>query len=368
MVDTEEGKFIFKGTRISDSHRTGPLTVRGVLEQSSNIGMAKLSTRVDDDVFYKYLRDFGFSNITAVNLPGEALGQLKKPSTFTPITKAFMSFGYELAVTPLQMITAYSALINGGSLYQPYIVKSITDHLGNVVIENQPKKIRNVINKSTSDLIKDFMIGVVQRGSGTSARLDNVLIGGKTGTSQRLVNKSYSKSSHNSSFIGFFPADNPQVICYILINAPKIGQYGGLVAAPVFHDVVKRMIETDRNLIINNKTIDKKENLINDLTLNIKSSSKNKENENVFSHVGLKTQENRTREISIDNKTIMPNLSGLSMRDAIAVLNKLGLECKIAGNGRVISQNIMPGSSIIPGATCLLKCESKQNSVTRNQY
>jgi cell division protein FtsI (penicillin-binding protein 3) len=365
VIDTENGKFIFKGTRISDSHREGLLTVRGIFEQSSNIGMAKLSTRINDDVFYKYLRDFGFSNTTSINLPGEAPGQLKKPSSFTPITKAFMSFGYEIAVTPLQMISAYSAIINGGSLYQPYIVKSITDHFGNIVIENKPKKIRTVINKSTSDLMKDFMIGVVQRGTGTSARLDNVLIGGKTGTSQRLVNKSYSASSHNSSFIGFFPADNPKVICYILINAPKLGQYGGLVAAPVFHDVVKRIIETDRNLIIDNKKIENKENLINDLVIDIKSSSKNNTNEKVFSNIGTKDPEIRSRNISIVNKSIMPNLAGQSMRDAIALLNQLGLEYKIVGNGRVASQSIGAGSPIIPGATCLLKCESKHVTITQ---
>jgi len=365
VIDTENGKIIFKGTRISDSHREGLLTVRGIFEQSSNIGMAKLSTRIDDDVFYKYLRDFGFSNTTSINLPGEAPGQLKKPSSFTPITKAFMSFGYEIAVTPLQLISAYSAIINGGSLYQPYIVKSITDHSGNVVVENKPKKIRTVVNKSTSDLMKDLMIGVVQRGTGTSARLDNVLIGGKTGTSQRLVNKSYSASSHNSSFIGFFPADNPKVICYILINAPKLGQYGGLVAAPVFHDIVKRIIETDRNLIIDNKKIENKENLINDLVIDIKSSSKINTNEKVFSNIGTKGQEIRSRNISVANKSIMPELSGQSMRDAIALLNQLGLEYKIIGNGRVVSQSIGAGSPIIPGATCLLKCESKPLTVTQ---
>jgi cell division protein FtsI (penicillin-binding protein 3) len=365
VIDTENGKFIFKGTRISDSHREGLLTVRGIFEQSSNIGMAKLSTRIDDDIFYKYLRDFGFSNTTSVNLPGEAPGQLKKPSSFTPITKAFMSFGYEIAVTPLQMISAYSAIVNGGNLYQPYIVKSITDHSGKIVVENKPKKIRTVINKSTSDLMKDFMIGVVQRGTGTSARLDNVLIGGKTGTSQRLVNKSYSASSHNSSFIGFFPADNPKVICYILINAPKLGQYGGLVAAPVFHDVVKRIIETDRNLIIDNKKIENKENLINDLVIDIKSSSKNNTNEKVFSNIGTKGQEIRSRNISIANKSIMPDLAGKSMRDAITLLNQLGLEYKIVGKGRVASQSIIAGSPITPGATCLLKCESKPLTVTQ---
>ena len=356
VVDVENGKYLIKNTPILDSHPNSILTVRGVLEQSSNVGMAKLSARISDDVFYKYLRDFGFSNSTQIELPSESAGSLKKPSAFSGLTKPFLSFGYEISLTPLQLITAYCALINGGTLVQPYIVKKITDNTGKELEETQPRKIRTVISKSTSDRIKNLMIGVVESGTGTSARLQNVLVGGKTGTAQRLVNNSYSSAHHNSSFIGFFPADNPKIVCLILINSPRVGEYGGLVAAPVFHDVAKRMIETDLSLVPEKKNIERKQNLIDRLVADIKTSPKVKTT--TFADVADKHVTNiSARKFFNGNNSSMPNLINQSMRDAIAQLNELGLKCKISGTGKVIWQSLEPGSSIAPGYECIIKCE-----------
>ena len=356
LVDVENGKYLIKNTPILDSHPNSILTVRGVLEQSSNVGMAKLSARISDDVFYKYLRDFGFSNSTQIELPSESAGSLKKPSAFSGLTKPFLSFGYEISLTPLQLITAYCALINGGTLVQPYIVKKITDNTGKELEETQPRKIRTVISKSTSDRIKNLMVGVVENGTGTAARLENVLVGGKTGTAQRLVNNSYSSAHHNSSFIGFFPADNPKIVCLILINAPRVGEYGGLVAAPVFHDVAKRMIETDLSLVPEKKNIERKQNLIDRLVADIKTSPKVKTT--TFADVADKHVSNiSTRKFFNGNNSTMPNLMNQSMRDAIAQLNELGLKCKISGTGKVVWQSLEPGSSIVPGSECIIKCE-----------
>jgi len=356
VINTENGTFFYKNVRIQDSHKHENLTVRQVLEQSSNIGMAKLSERIDDETFYKYLRDFGFSNTTSVDLPSEAKGFLKKPGSFSAVTKSFVSFGYEIAVTPLQMITAYSTIVNGGTLLQPFILKSITDPNGKIILKNQTKKIRNVIEKSTSDLIKDFMVGVVEHGTGTEAQLPDVLVGGKTGTSQQLVNKSYSSRQHNSSFIGYFPAENPKVICFILINAPQVGQYGGLVAAPIFHEVAKRMLETDLNLAPNKKKIERKQNLIDQLVADIKTAPKTKSVS--FSNIGDRSLTNiSSRKIYNENSTAMPNLVNQSMRDAIAQLNEIGMQYKVVGTGKVVWQNLEPGSSIVPGSICLIKCE-----------
>ena len=352
-VDTEEGSYKYKGVTIYDSHKSGILTVRGVLEQSSNIGMAKLSERLDAEIFYKYLRDFGFSNKTSFDLPSEAEGLLKLPKNFTGITKAFMSYGYELAVTPLQMIAAYSAIINGGNLYQPYITKSITDHSGKVIEEKQPEKIRSVISPATSAKMKDLMVGVVEHGSGTAAMLPDVLIGGKTGTSQRLVNNSYSSSSHNSSFIGFFPADNPTVVIYVLVNAPSRGQYGGLVAAPIFHDVAKRMIESDVNLVKEKKKIQRDSKLMDQLISDLKAAPKN--NKRSYLNVAEKKETISNRKFY--SSDTMPNLTNRSMRDAIAQLNTMKMQWKVNGIGKVVWQSIEPGSQLTHGTVCTLKCE-----------
>ncbi|TSA27646.1 MAG: PASTA domain-containing protein [Ignavibacteriales bacterium] len=363
IINTENGTFVYKNVKIEDTHKHENLTVRQVLEQSSNVGMAKLSERIDDETLYKYLRDFGFSNATSVDLPSEANGLLKKPGSFSALTKPFVSFGYEIAVTPLQMIAAYSAIVNGGTLLQPFILKSITDQNGKIILENQTKKIRTVIEKSTSDLIKDFMVGVVEHGTGIEAQLPDVLVGGKTGTSQQLVNKSYSSSQHNSSFIGYFPADDPKVICFILINAPQVGQYGGLVAAPIFREVAKRMIETNLSLVPNKKKIERKQNLIDQLVADIKTAPKTKSVS--FLNVGDKSLTNiSTRKIYNENPTTMPNLINQSMRDAIARLNEIGMQYKVIGTGKVVWQNLEPGSNIIPGTVCLLKCEPLIKKVT----
>ncbi|MFA7227909.1 MAG: penicillin-binding protein [Melioribacteraceae bacterium] len=356
VIDTENGKYFIKNVRIFDTHPNQQLTVRGVLEQSSNVGMAKLSSRIADETFYKYLRDFGFGNPTQVELPGEAGGYLKKPGTFSLVTKPFLSFGYEIAMTPLQLITAYSALINGGNLLQPFIVKKIVASSGELIDETQPKKIRTVISKETSDRIRNLMIGVVENGTGTAARLENVLIGGKTGTSQRLVNNSYSSSHHNSSFIGFFPADNPGIVCFVLINAPKIGAYGGVVAAPVFHEVVRRMIETDMNLIPQKNKIERKQNLTDQLISEIKIAPVSKTTS--YANVADKSLNKiSTRNFNSKNIFTVPNLLNKSMRDAIAQLTELGLKYKISGTGKVVWQSLEPGSGLVRGAECILKCE-----------
>ncbi len=357
LVNTENGKYYIKNVPILDTHPNKQLTVRGVLEQSSNVGMAKLSDRISDETFYKYLRDFGFGNYTQVELPGEASGFLKKPGAFSLVTKPFLSFGYEIGLTPLQLTAAYCALINGGNLLQPYLVKKIVSGSGQIIEETQPKKIRTVISKSTSDRIKNLMIGVVQNGTGTAARLDNISIGGKTGTAQRLVNHSYSSSTHNSSFIGFFPAENPNVVCFILINAPKIGAYGGLVAAPIFHQIAKRLIDSDMSLVPNKNKIEEKKNLADQLIAEIKTSQA--KNQTSFANVSEKSlTKPETRNFFSGNVSAVPNLISLSMRDAIAQLTELGLKYKISGTGKVVWQSLQPGSKLVQGAECIIKCET----------
>lgn len=363
IIDTEKGTYYFKGVKISDTHPHTSLTVREILEQSSNVGMAKLSHRIPDDLFYKFLRDFGFGNPTSIDLPGEASGLLKKPNSFSAVTKPFLSYGYEISVTPLQMIAAFSSLINGGTLYQPFVMKSVSDQNGKILEETHPVKIRNVIRKETSDLIRELMVGVVEHGTGTPAQLDDVIVGGKTGTAQLLIDNSYSRKKHNSSFIGFFPADNPKIVCLILVNAPQVGKYGGLVAAPIFKEVARKIVDADLTLVPEKKLIKRNKNIADKFIADLKTSpvSTSKSYLNISAN-----NKNRTtaRRIFNESRTTMPDLKNRSLRDAIAQLNELGLEYKISGAGKVVGQSIEPGAPFSPGDTCLIKCEpvSKLNN------
>lgn len=367
IIDTENGTYYYKSAKISDTHPYTKLTVREILEQSSNVGISKLSFRIPDDILYRYLRDFGFGNITSIDLPGEAPGLLKRPKNFSALTKPFLSFGYEISVTPLQMIAAYCALINGGILLQPFILKEITDSKGNTVSKTQPNKIRNVIDKSTSDLIKAIMVGVVENGTGKTAQLDDVVVGGKTGTAQQLVDKSYTTKRHNSSFIGFFPANNPKLIGLVLVNAPKVGKYGGLVAAPIFREVARRIIDADLALVPDKKKIERNNSIADQFIAEFKSAPVST-GKNYMNIAPKNENKNRVRINISESRTTMPNLINSSLRDAVVQLNELGLEYKISGTGKVVSQSIEPGKTFSPGDTCLVKCEpvKKTNMIRVN--
>ncbi len=354
LLNVENGRYKFKSVFISDTHQHTYLTVDGILEQSSNIGMAKLSQRLNDNTFYKYLRGFGFGNYTAVNLPGEAQGKLKKPNSWGSLTKAFMSYGYELSVTPLQIATAYCALINGGILYQPRLIKKIVSADGEENNTLDSKEIRRVISKQTSDKIKKMMVGVVENGTGKNAKLSYITVGGKTGTSQKLINGRYSKSDYNSSFIGFFPVDHPQILCFVLVNSPSVGRYGGMVAAPIFKNISERIISSDPDLF-QDQIKNFKEQEVEYKTVDLKNYDK-KTNIQII-HADNEIT-NKIKKGDFKNIKVMPDLSNYSLRDAIHVLTKLGITYKVKGSGKVISQTLNPGDKIDRSQICVLTCEN----------
>jgi cell division protein FtsI (penicillin-binding protein 3) len=347
QVNISGGRYKFNTVYINDSHH-GPasLTVKGVIEQSSNVGMSKLAQRIDDEIFYKYLRGFGFGSSTALGLPGEESGSLKKPNKWSPITKAFVSFGYELSVTALQLVTAYSAIINGGTLYQPQIIKSRLGSNGALLYQDTPKPVRSVISKETSMKMREFLRGVVEKGTGKNAKLSMVSVGGKTGTSQKLVNGSYSKSNYNSSFIGFFPVEDPKIICLIVFNSPSKGYYGGSVAAPLFKNTAEKIIESDASLF---KEIKNAPEIKNETIAKMQ----------VVPVVSKQVNNGSAAALA---PGIMPDLSKLTLREAITLMGKFGLKSQVSGSGKVVSQSITPGEKIYKGEVCRITCgEEKIN-------
>jgi cell division protein FtsI (penicillin-binding protein 3) len=242
MIDGEQGKYQMAGHVITDDHGGGMMTFRAALEQSSNIVFAKVASRLPAPRFYKYVRDFGFGIISGIDLPGEAQGEVKKPNQFTAGTQQFMAFGYQLSVTPLQLACAYAALANDGIMMKPHLLKRRLNREGETVEEIEPQQIRRVVSSKTAARIRDMMVGVVERGTGREARLPGLLIAGKTGTSQQLLEGTYSKSNYNASFVGFFPADDPKVTLLVLLDSPRNGYYGGQVAAPIFREIARRVV------------------------------------------------------------------------------------------------------------------------------
>jgi cell division protein FtsI (penicillin-binding protein 3) len=343
QIFAENGKYRFKNVFITDSHNESYLTVRGVIEQSSNIGIAKLIQRLDDETFYKYVRAFGFGNFTSIKLPGEVKGSVKNPQDWHNVTKAFMSFGYEIMVTPIQLAAAYCALVNGGTLYQPQIVKRVILPGGMATQELVPKKVRTVISQETSAKMRSFLTGVVSSGTAKAAKLDGIVAGGKTGTSQKLINGSYSKSHYNSSFVGFFPVNNPKIVCLILVNSPTSGGYGGLVAAPIFKKIGDRIVSSDP------------------ITFSKQGGSSNSEIKVIYANndrkINVNTSAgNSSQAVDCIKKRIMPDLSGLSLKEAVNTLTKYGIKYKVKGSGKIASQSIKAGSQLKKNLECTLIC------------
>ena len=241
-INAEGGEYQLGNHTIRDDHPMAVTSFRTAFQESSNIVFAKVAARLPAPRFYKYVRDFGFGIISGIDLPGEARGEVKKPNEFSQGTQEFMAFGYQLAVTPLQLVTACAAIANGGVMMKPHLLKRRISKDQEIIEEVIPQEIRQVVSRQTADSVRALMEGVVQHGTGKEARVDGLRVAGKTGTAQQLANGSYSKEKYNASFVGFFPADDPQVALLVLLDSPTNGYYGGQVAAPIFREIARRIM------------------------------------------------------------------------------------------------------------------------------
>lgn len=216
-----------------------------MVENSCNPGFVELGDRLGKETLFSYIDKFGFGKKTGVDLNGEATGIIFNLDKVGPVELATTAFGQGVSVTPIQQITAVSAAINGGTLYKPYIVKSLNDPETNSVIkENTPVKVREVISKETSREVRRALESVVTNGSGKNAYIEGYRVGGKTGTAQKVENGVYLVGNYILSFIGFLPADDPKIVVYVAINNPKrVVQYGGVVSAPIAKSILLDSID-----------------------------------------------------------------------------------------------------------------------------
>ncbi len=216
-----------------------------VVENSCNPGFVSMGMMLGKDVLMDYINRFGFGTKTGIDLNGEGSGILFKKNKMGPVETATTAFGQGISVTPIQQITAISAAINGGILYEPYIVKSIINNETKTVIMTKEKNQKErVISEDTSKLVRYALESVVANGTGHNAYIENYRVGGKTGTAQKVYNGTYIHGNYILSFIGFMPADNPQIVVYVAVDNPKnVTQYGGTVSAPIAKNVMKSAID-----------------------------------------------------------------------------------------------------------------------------
>ena len=233
----DKGYEIVGGARIKSWKKGGHglQTFREVLQNSSNPGFVEIGRRLGKDKLYEYVKKFGLTEKTGIDLPGESKGIMFDYDAFNELEQATVAFGQGISITPMQLVRAVCACVNGGTLYKPYLVDKIIDSYSNdIVYEHKPEALRKVISEDASKKMRDALESVVTDGGGKNAYIDGYRIGGKTGTAQKAVNGSYVDGGYILSFIGIAPIDDPKIVLYVAMDNPKnCVQYGGTTVAPI---------------------------------------------------------------------------------------------------------------------------------------
>ena len=253
----ENGHFAFAGRVLHDHEAYGNLTTKGIITKSSNIGAAKIGIKLGEQSLYDYAWDYGFGQRTGIPLPGEQGGILNPVKRWSKVSIAQIPMGHGVAVTRLQMAMAMAAIANDGWLMRPMIVSQLQERDGGVVERYTPQRVRQVISEETSrQMIEALKTVATKDGTAAEAAMKNYVVAGKTGTAQKVENGTYASGKFISSFIGFFPADKPELLISVVMDEPKEGYYGGKVCGPVFREIAERCasylnIPPDPNLITN---------------------------------------------------------------------------------------------------------------------
>ncbi len=239
----ENGAMRIGGRIIHDVHGYGWLSFREVIQKSSNIGVTKIGKRLGRERLYRYVRSFGFGERSGIALPGEGTGIVRPMRTWTSSSMASIPYGQEIATTPLQMAAAVAAIANGGVLMKPAVVKSVRGPGGEQRYEMQPTRVRRVVSEETARVMSDILAGAVEKGTGRNAALRHYRMAGKTGTAQKVgPDGRYSHTKFLASFVGFVPAEAPELVIVVMVDEPTGSYYGGRVAAPVVREIAKRSL------------------------------------------------------------------------------------------------------------------------------
>ncbi|HRK62126.1 MAG TPA: penicillin-binding protein 2 [Candidatus Omnitrophota bacterium] len=242
----ENGKWAYGGGRIlHDVHAYGKLSVVDIMAKSSNIGTVKIGLKMKPEEFQKYIDAFGFGKPTGVDFPGEARGFTRPPKNWSRTSPYNIPIGHEVLVTPLQMVRMLAVIANGGKLVKPYIIEKIEDSAGVAILKNKHEPPVQIIKPEVADEVRKMLVQVVERGTGQTAKINGFQVGGKTGTAQKVVGKTYSHDKFMSSFMGFAPAENPRYVMLVVLDEARPLYYGGTVAGPVFKEVMESVLRLD---------------------------------------------------------------------------------------------------------------------------
>lgn len=380
MFDTENGeKRYFANAVMYDSERGGHgiVTFQRAFEISSNVAISKAvyqHYKSNPIQYYNHLEKLHFTNPLGLQIMGEGKPRIKHPKDkdWYGTTLPWSSIGYEVKVTPMQVLTLYNAVANNGKMVKPLFVKRITN-TGKVIKEYKPEVIEeSIASTETIKNLRIMMEGVVERGTGSKLKNPNYSVGGKTGTA--LVadgRRGYAQTIYRSSFCGYFPANNPQYTCIVMVNAPSKGvYYGGAVAGPVFKEIADKVYANSHNLHGDIKLVLNKPNLAPTVIKNAhkqqlhtalkvlgketKSIDSVEENGSEWAQALMSDKAAKLTPKTI-NKNYMPDVTGMGLKDAVYLLENNGLKVEVVGVGKVKEQSVPAGTALVKGTKVTIK-------------
>jgi membrane peptidoglycan carboxypeptidase len=337
------------------------------------------------------VRDFGFGIFTGIDVPGEVRGTVKKPHEFDYTTKIYMAHGYELSATIVQLAGAYSTIANDGIMMKPYLVQSIMNPEGEELQRFEAQRVRRVVSEATAKTLTQMLVGVVERGTGTNARIPGLAIAGKTGTSQQYTEGKYNKRDYNASFAGYFPAESPEITLVVRINKPrKGGYYGREIAAPIFQRIAQKFVSS--GLVANTSHLNAEntadtsgaqgarievpdlrglawedaQEIAQQLGLRLKITPANARPEGIIKEQRTKagTAVKSNAEITVTTlrqdfaaekitAKSVPDVRGMSVRRALTLLHAAGVKTKVIGQGGIVTrQEFRDGKEPL----CIIDC------------
>jgi cell division protein FtsI (penicillin-binding protein 3) len=367
VIDCGGGAVDVAGVRINDHAVFHDLTFREVIARSSDVGVVRVAQRLGRENFDRYMRDFGFGAITGIDLPGESTGLLRPTAKWSALSLASLSFGQEVGVTALQMAVAVGAIANGGYLMKPLIVRQLEDSTSRVLKTTSPVAVRRVIDTETADTLTRILKTVVTAGTGRHAAIPGYVVAGKTGTAQKIdAQGRYSMIDHVASFVGYVPASRPALVVLVSLDTPRGARNeGGDVAAPVFarvaeHALARLAIAPDDPDRVLRVTPYKPASVVHAAYDGAKSQVASAPLSPGERGLGVRAGEADGRDETVKplaesvDAGLMPDVRGLSAREAALTAARRGLLVELKGSGRVVSQTPEPGTEIEAGTRCVL--------------
>lgn len=349
MIDCENGRAIVDGWRVSDAggHGMSIVPFTKCFANSSNVAFAKVGMRIEPTLYYSYLWRFGFGQKTGIDLPEESAGILHSLEKWNRHSRKSLSYGYEIGLTPIQTISAISAMGNGGKLMKPFLVSEIQDYKGNTIQKFTPCERGQIVRPETAQKVLQLMAEVIEDGTGKKAKKKNYFIGAKTGTTRKSHIRD--RTEYIASFAAIFPLDNPRIACYVAIDNPKGAYYAADVAAPVFREAAEQIIAY---LALPPNYVDPTPTPSCTQMPPLPTPTSEPEDELPVLTIA---------------DGVLPDLKGMTMKEALEALGTAAVDVQFVGSGVVIEQQPAPATPLSETKTCMLVFGKQETSAKREK-